>query len=337
MAAQDTVLFQDNHPRTEGSAKLRENCFAYLQRSNRPEAIQVSQWMNRWFDGLPCHAKPGLRVGSWPVTLPRFNDALFELKVHQVLRTLGLCVEIEPELRGTDEKIDFFAYPGNCKEKSFYLEATEAGFGQGSRLMARDPARFNDALFELKVHQVLRTLGLCVEIEPELRGTDEKIDFFAYPGNCKEKSFYLEATEAGFGQGNLLSSTDEYNAVEKLRQHILNPHSDLWLEADGTLSQTLNAQRVARPFLELLKKYSSEDVLQIASSEQHWNLPYAEFTVPVTENKRKNGAERTASTSASSIWHRTGYWPKPWRCLQCVDIPAHFAGGQGREVAPIRL
>ena len=153
--------------------------------------------------------------------------------------------------------------------------------------MARDPARFNDALFELKVHQVLRTLGLCVEIEPELRGTDEKIDFFAYPGNCKEKSFYLEATEAGFGQGNLHSSTDEYNAVEKLRQHILNPHSDLWLEADGTLSQTLNAQRVARPFLELLKKYSSEDVLQIASSEQHWNLPYAEFTVPVTENKRK--------------------------------------------------
>ena len=54
------MLFKPDFPRTEGLAGLRENSFKYLQRSNRPQAMQIREWMEEWFDGLPPNAKGGI-------------------------------------------------------------------------------------------------------------------------------------------------------------------------------------------------------------------------------------------------------------------------------------
>ena len=248
------MLFQENTPRTEGPAKRGESGFSYLQRSSRPEAIRICQWANKWFDALPIDKK-----------------SLFESK----------------------------------------LKATKA-------------ETFIGQWFELLVYRMLRNLGLCVDIEPDLHGTRNKIDFLAYPPGRKERCFYLEATVSGFEQGNLRLSKNELDAAGKIKQRIRTPHSDLWLEADGALDQSLNArcfaECVIKPFRELLDQTSREEILRIASSGQHWNLPCRKIEVPSNDNRRKKSSDNP---------------PKKWG-LKGQLRPPHHPSGMGQVIGPSR-
>lgn len=60
-------------------------------------------------------------------------------------------------------------------------------------------------------------------------------------------------------------NSNERDALDKITKHIPSPHSDIWLEAEGTLRRRLGAKRVVEPFRELLKKHSAEEVRRIHS------------------------------------------------------------------------
>ena len=135
------MLFQPNFPRTGDRADLRESDFEYLQRSNRPQAIQMCEWMEKWFDGLPSNARRELESKLKYGTPENFYGALFELQCHRILTGLGLAVEYEPPLTGTSEKIDFLAYPPGRKGQCFYVEAAVSGFGKGN--LRSDPNEYS--------------------------------------------------------------------------------------------------------------------------------------------------------------------------------------------------
>ena len=153
-----------------------------------------------------------------------------------------------------------------------------------SKLKAQKGNTFIAQFFELAVHRMLCRLDLCVDIEPTLQGTGNKIDFVVHPPGHEEQRFYVEATVSGFGKGKLQPSVNEDDVAAKIRQRIQNPHSDLWLETEGTLNQKLRSTRVSRPFLELLDRYSSEEVLRISSTGQYWRCPCRKVEVSSAEN-----------------------------------------------------
>lgn len=201
------MLFDMDVERTSGSASARESNYDFLSRSNRPSAIEICSWMNAWFCELPPAAKPNFR----------------------------------------------------------------------SRLTASTGDTFNGARFELVVHRMLKKLGLNVEIEREISGTDRKIDFFVYPTPGEhERSVYLEATVSGFGQGLLSSNWNEFNAVRKLWAYFNDQgglHSNIWLEAEGELRRTLGRKDIVKPIQELLDRYGPEEVRKLHSTGRRWEQP----------------------------------------------------------------
>ena len=61
------------------------------------------------------------------------------------------------------------------------------------------------------------------------------------------------------------SNVDESDAIQKIMRGLNVPHSDVWLSAKGELHRTLGKERVVRPFRELLKKYTADEVKRFYS------------------------------------------------------------------------
>ena len=125
------------------------------------------------------------------------------------------------------------------------------------RLQSRNFDQFMGAYFELQVYSVLRLLGCDVKVHPDFAGTDGVVDFGVT--HMKDR-FYVEATVCGIDQGVLSSNANEEDAVRKVREEIRHPHSDVWLEAEGELLQTLGRKRIVNPIKELLDSCSADAV-----------------------------------------------------------------------------
>ena len=117
---------------------------------------------------------------------------------------------------------------------------------------------------------LLKTSGHEVCMEPVLANGRYKPDFLAVRGS---RAFYLEATVCGQGEHNagaLRAKTNEIDAVEKIRSALqeekVHMHSHLWLEADGDLDRTLSKREIGKPFIDLLKRTSAEEVEQSLES-----------------------------------------------------------------------
>ena len=137
------------------------------------------------------------------------------------------------------------------------------------RLQSKDFATFMGAYFELQVFSALRLLDCDVEVHPDFTETHGKVDFGVTHG---EDSFYVEATVCGLDQGILRSSANEKDAVRKIREAIEHPHSDVWLDAEGELINTLGKTRLVGPVQELLDSCSADTVCGL--EERHsWSRP----------------------------------------------------------------
>ena len=149
-----------------------------------------------------------------------------------------------------------------------------------SRLKVNEPGVFESALFEMQLHSLLRRLNFSVEIEGEFPGTRQKIDFLASSVDLENQSVYVEATVCGFQKGKLSGNSNENDVVEKIGQNILSPHSDIWLEVEGTLLKTLGTKRIVEPFRKLLESHTPSEVWQICSRwgrYQSWFFPSTEI------------------------------------------------------------
>ena len=119
------------------------------------------------------------------------------------------------------------------------------------RLRDKDSSRFQSALFEMQLYRMLKRLGLAVEIEGELPGTEKRVDFRVQDG---DQSCFLEATVCGFGQGIFSDTDQEYDAIRKLQKRLPDPHLDIWLEAEGHLQRTLRRAEITE-IISRIKKH----------------------------------------------------------------------------------
>ena len=138
------------------------------------------------------------------------------------------------------------------------------------RLRSGDIWQFTSAYFELQMFAMLRTMEYEVTVEPSLADGQYNPDFLA---RLKDDQFYLEATVCGQGAGELRGTRNEEEAVEKIRAAFedasVDLHSDLWMEAEGDLNQSLSKTRLARPFIDLLKRTTAEEVRASFMSNPH--------------------------------------------------------------------
>ena len=124
-------------------------------------------------------------------------------------------------------------------------------------------------------------LDCSIEVEPRFPNTDGTVDFSVIDG---KDNFYVEATVCGLGRGILQSNANEEDAVRKIVDKLINPHSDVWLSATGELRTTLGARRVSDPIRDLLGRNSARDVV-----EQHlkfgWDIAAGSLTTTISEGE----------------------------------------------------
>ena len=190
-------------PRRDGYIDPRETTFEYLQRSARESAIQRCHWLEEWFRRIPASIQPGIKT----------------------------------------------------------------------RLM--DERHFHSTLFELQVYGILQNLGCDVVYEPELSGTEKRLDFVA---RHEHEEFWVEATVCGYRRGVLAGSAAEDDVVKKIRENLQNLHSDIHLKARGALQKTLSKTDAVEPFKQLLRQRSSDYVRDVYSRGGMEHAPSAEIS-----------------------------------------------------------
>ena len=112
----------------------------------------------------------------------------------------------------------------------------------------------------------------------------------------------------GLFQGELNSSANEEDAVDKIREGLTELHSDLWLRAEGELRRTLGKRRLLQPFRNLLKTHSPEEVRALHSRLGRYEAEYY-----------------LSETIAEGDWKLTGR----------LD-PPRASNGQGQVWGPVR-
>ena len=187
-------------PVRRGRTTERERIHEFLEREGRPEAAQIRDWIEHWYNRLPR--------------------------------------EKQSDIRG--------------------------------RLRSGETDRFTEAYFELQMFALLKTSRHQVCVEPALSNGRYKPDFLAIRGS---RAFYFEATVCGQGEHNaglLRANANENDAVEKvrsaLREEEVHMHSHLWLRAEGNLDRTLSKRTIGKPFIDLLKRTSAEEVEESCKS-----------------------------------------------------------------------
>jgi hypothetical protein len=125
------VTLFDEHERTDLSPSPEsEDLFSFLNRSARPDVVNIRAELERWFGAYPEEHQAELRS--------RFRDrrqhssAWWELYLHRLFTLLGFGIEVHPDLEDADTHPDFRV---TGPAGTFLLEAatTEAGIAEPGR------------------------------------------------------------------------------------------------------------------------------------------------------------------------------------------------------------
>lgn len=184
------------------------------------------------------------------------------------------------------------------------------------RLQSKNFSEFMSAYFELQVFAILCRRNCRIDIHPSFAGSEGTVDF--HVANDKEE-FYVEATVCGIGQGILHSNANEEDAVRKIKASLANPHSDLWLSAEGELNQTLSKQRVLEPFQGLLNRYTAGEVRRLCPGPG-WAHEQRQLSVSIVEGN----------------WRLEGYLAPPIASDGRGQIHGPIKGGLAEGAGPLK-
>ena len=111
-----------------GLSMGHETTLDFLARSGRPEAVEIRQWMEKWFQRFPEDHRAELKTRFQSDDFAKFMGAYFELQVFAMLRHIDCDVEVHPDFAGTGGTVDFCVTHGDDK---CYVEATVCGINRG--------------------------------------------------------------------------------------------------------------------------------------------------------------------------------------------------------------
>ena len=203
---------------------------------------------------------------------------------------MNVVFDRKPVRRGRatrDEKIHEFLEREGRPEAAPIRDWIEYWYGQlppgkqpdiRGRLRSDDIHQFTSAYFELQMFAMLRTMEYEVTVEPTLAAGRYNPDFLAQRG---DERFYLEATVCGQDAGDLRVTRNEEDAVEKIRSAFedagVDLHSHLWLQAEGGSNHTLSKKKVAKPFIDLLRRTTAAEVQESYESNPYGHQYQTEY------------------------------------------------------------
>ena len=195
---------------------------------------------------------------------------------------MNTVFETKPVRRGPaagNEKIHEFLEREGRPEAAPVRDWIEHWYGQlpsdkqrdiRGRMRSGDHHQFTSAYFELQMFAMLERMEYDITVEPRLADGRYNPDFLA---RREDEAFYVEATVCGQGAGGLRITTNEVDAVEKIRAAFKDEeveiHSDLWLQAEGVLDRTLSRRRVSRPFIDLMRRTTAAGVQRSCESDPY--------------------------------------------------------------------
>jgi hypothetical protein len=110
-------LFEDKIRDDYRRASYRDNIFDYYNDNQQTKIAEIRELLNKWFSNYPEENKIELKQNF----KNSFNDAFYELFVHETFYRQGYMLEVHPQLENSKRKPDFLARKG---EEEFYIEAT---------------------------------------------------------------------------------------------------------------------------------------------------------------------------------------------------------------------
>lgn len=110
-------LFEDKIREDYRRASFGDNTFDYYDNNQQVKIIEIRELLNKWFENYPEENKIDLKQNF----KNSFNDAFYELFVHETFYRQGYTLKPHPSLENSAKKPDFLAKKG---EEEFYIEAT---------------------------------------------------------------------------------------------------------------------------------------------------------------------------------------------------------------------
>ena len=142
-----------------------------------------------------------------------------------------------------------------------------------SRMRSKDMGSFDQAFFEILVHEFLLGTGATVTHEPEIAGKNPD---FAVSDNGFD--YVVEATLLDFEQRDeLKQSRNEDHALDWL-DTIDAPWFGLWVETDGVLEPMIPKRNLLQPFEKLVEDADHEYLLGLSDGEILKKAPSATVT-----------------------------------------------------------
>jgi hypothetical protein len=131
-------LFEASDRTAEDPKPNGERDFDYLDRSGKPEAARVREFLDLAFSNWPSARQPEMRAR---LTDGDYRSASFELILHEILKRRGRSPQIEVPKEGTTKRPDFLV---ESAVGSFYLEAILAT--EARRTSVADRKRLDELL-----------------------------------------------------------------------------------------------------------------------------------------------------------------------------------------------
>lgn len=110
-------LFEDKVRDDYRRASYGDNIFNYYNNNQQTKIVEIRELLNKWFENYPEENKIELKQNF----KNSFNDAFYELFVHETFYRQGYILEPHPQLENSAKKPDFLARKGG---EEFYIEAT---------------------------------------------------------------------------------------------------------------------------------------------------------------------------------------------------------------------
>ena len=144
---------------------------------------------------------------------------------------------------------------------------------------AKEEYQFNATWFELFVHEFLRGTGGQVEVEPTINERTPDFRVTEKQGGGRQVDYVLEAKDLDLERSTALErSWNELSAIDVLDE-IKSPRFALLVSTSGKLESSPKKKDIKRPFEELAKRASYEELLQATEAPgfSHHDLPTARF------------------------------------------------------------
>jgi hypothetical protein len=162
------ILFDEKTRSYDGPSKNLTSNYDYINDSSRNDVSALRITLNQWFSRYPTEGQAELK--SRLIRGETFDDAFFEMYLHELFLCMGFHLKLHPEMNGSTNHPDFY---GISHKIEIYLEAKvdyNTSKEERSRKRIRDSIldKIND-VSDGQYGIILKELDLLTVKQPSIR------------------------------------------------------------------------------------------------------------------------------------------------------------------------